>query len=228
MRRCPLCHHDQAKLSFQDKKRSFYLCPECRLLFADSNSYLLPDAEKQRYGRARQAGKQKQLARFIHPLLEQLQSLQPAPLFGLNFGRVLSEEGLQQLNDAGHHLQQFDPFFAADHQLLHDQYDFICCFRVFEHFRTPAKEWDLIQKLIKPNGWLAISTPLLTSLETFPKWHYKNNPTHVSFYQQQTFAYLASLGQFKLIFAAQDFILMQKTSGSAITRDLNAEPPLVD
>ncbi len=118
--------------------------------------------------------------------------------------------------------------FAADHQLLHHQYDFICCFRVFEHFRTPAKEWSLIETLLKPGGWLAISTPLLTSLTAFAKWHYKNNPTHVSFYQQQTFAYLASQGKFKLIFAAQDFILMQKTSGSAITRDLDAEPPLVD
>lgn len=101
-------------------------------------------------------------------------------------------------------------FFAADHQLLHHQYDFICCFRVFEHFRTPAKEWSLIETLLKPGGWLAISTPLLTSLTAFAKWHYKNNPTHVSFYQQQTFAYLASQGKFKLIFAAQDFILMQK------------------
>jgi hypothetical protein len=117
-------------------------------------------------------------------------------------------------------VNQYDPFFAADHQVLQNRYDFICSYKVFEHFRYPHKEWQLISSLVKPNGWLAISTPLLTDLGHFSKWHYKNNPTHVSFYQQQTFEYLADNSDFKLLFASQTLILMQKASGSDIKRNL--------
>lgn len=96
--------------------------------------------------------------------------------------------------------------------MLKQEYDFICCYRVFEHFQYPIKEWTLLSRLLHPGGWLAISTPLLTELDGFAKWHYKNNLTHVSFYQRQTFEYLANNSDFELLFAAKDLVLMQKTS----------------
>ncbi|MGL4614780.1 MAG: methyltransferase domain-containing protein [Shewanella sp.] len=212
MRRCPLCHNHQTFLLLQDKKRSFYACRLCGLTFADANSHLPPAAEKQRYGRARIASKQRQLSQFILPLLEQLQYQQPGQLLGLNFGRIVDAECLRVVNAAGHQLNQYDPFLAPDHEALKLQYDFICCYRVFEHFQYPSKEWNLFAHLLRPGGWLAISTPLLIDLDGFAKWHYKNNLTHVSFYQRQTFEYLAKNSSFALLFAAKDLVLMQKTS----------------
>ncbi|QUN05877.1 methyltransferase domain-containing protein [Shewanella yunxiaonensis] len=212
MQHCPLCRHDNIIPVFEDRRRHFFLCQTCALVFANPSSYLLPNAEKQRYGRSRHESKQKQLAHFIETLLLQLQSLQSNSLEGLNFGRVLAPQLLQPLALAGHRLHQYDPFFAPEHQLLHQQYDFISCYRVFEHFHLPVKEWQIIVQALKPGGWLAISTPLLQSVAVFSKWHYKNNPTHVSFYQPQTFAYLAKHSCLQLIFAQGDFVLMQKAS----------------
>lgn len=212
MRKCPLCQNLQAKFFHQDKKRAFYLCNTCHLVFADAGTHLPPAAEKQRYGRTKISEKQKQLSQFIFPVLEQLEKHQTESLIGLNFGRVLNETDLQLIADAGHIFNQYDPFLAPDHSALKKTYDFVVSYRVFEHFQNPAKEWSLLTHLIKNRGWLAISTPLLTDLTGFSKWHHKNNLTHVSFYQKSTFEYLAANSEFALLFAAKDLILMQKTS----------------
>ncbi|NKF52065.1 class I SAM-dependent methyltransferase [Shewanella sp. WXL01] len=216
---CPLCSH-QADFFIQDKKRAFYLCLHCGLVFAAPSSHLLPNVERQRYGRANKAAKQKQLSQFVFPLLAQITQQQPQThLTGLNFGRVLDENSIDEINAAGHTLNQYDPFFAANPEVLKQDYDFVCCYRVFEHFRSPQKEWRLLSQLVRPGGWLAISTPLLSNLNQFAKWHYKTNPTHVSFYQQATFEYMAAVSGFDLLFASKDFILMQKPSESDIKRN---------
>ncbi|MGL5047821.1 MAG: class I SAM-dependent methyltransferase [Shewanella sp.] len=212
MPRCPLCHNSQIRLLHQDKKRRFYVCMACELTFADAHSHLPPAAEKQRYGRSRIALKQKQLSQFILPLLTQLEQQQAGSLLGLNFGRILDDESLATIENAGHKLNQYDPFFAPNHDVLKQTYDFICCYRVFEHFQYPIKEWTLLSQRLHPGGWLAISTPLLTELDGFAKWHYKNNLTHVSFYRRQTFEYLANNSDIQLLFAVKDLVLMQKTS----------------
>ena len=206
---CPLCNH-QVRFFIQDKKRAFYTCSRCGLVIADPKSHLMPNVEKQRYGRAPKSAKQRQLSKFIMPLLAQINQQQIGPLSGLNFGRLLDPQCMQMIKDSGNNVNQYDPFFAADHSVLQKNYDFVCCYKVFEHFRNPNKEWQLLSRLVKPGGWLAISTPLLTDLSHFDKWHYKNNPTHVSFYQQQTFEYLAENSEFTLLFASQALILMQK------------------
>ncbi|GGQ05474.1 methyltransferase [Shewanella litoralis] len=178
----------------------------------------MPNLERQRYGRAQRSSKQKQLSQFVLPLLQQISQQQAGRLTGLNFGRILDAKSQQTIVEAGHQVNQYDPFFAADQSVLSQHYDFVCCYRVFEHFRHPYREWNLLNQLIKPNGWLAISTPLMTDKALFAKWHYKNNPTHVSFYQQATFEYLASNSDFELLFASKDLVLMQKSSKPDIKR----------
>jgi SAM-dependent methyltransferase len=219
MTRCLICNQ-QAPFFQQDKRRAYYCCEHCGLVFAEPKSHLMLTAERQRYGRAQKASKQRQLSQFVMQLLTQLGELTGEHLQGLNFGRVLDSNSLDKIHAAGHTLNQYDPFFAANLSALQTQYDFVCSYRVFEHFKQPLQEWALLSRLVKPNGWLAISTPLLKDLNLFTKWHYKNNPTHVSFYQHKTFEYLANQGGFTLLFAAQELVLMQKASGSDIKPNL--------
>lgn len=216
MRRCPLCHSDETARFYTDKKRCLYHCQRCQLVFADANSHLPPSAERQKYRLA--SSKHKALARFMMDLITQCEDGN-TPLLGLNFGRTLDTDILQKITVKGHQLNQYDPSVAPWSSRLKQEYDFICCYRVFEHFRFPYKEWALLCELIKPGGWIAISTPLLSELSAFEKWHHKNNLTHVSFYQRQTFEFLANKVGFKLLFAANDLILVQKPSESDITRD---------
>ncbi|GIU42928.1 methyltransferase domain-containing protein [Shewanella colwelliana] len=217
MRRCPLCSNDNCVPFYQDRKRAIYRCKACELLFADANSHLPPAAELNKYQTA--ANKHKALQQFVMSLLEQCAQQTTQPLLGLNFGRTLETSVVNTISQRGHQLYQYDPFFAPDHSLLKQQYDFIACYKVFEHFRFPNKEWNLLCSILKPGGWIAINTQLLVQLNGFAKWHHKNNLTHVSFYQQATFQFLAQQADFKLLFASNDLILVQKPSKSDITRD---------
>ncbi|ABV34706.1 conserved hypothetical protein [Shewanella sediminis HAW-EB3] len=218
MRRCPLCHNQHSSVFHQDRKRNMYLCDRCQLVFSDANSHLPPPVEKRRY-QQQVAKNQKPLKQFLMSLILQCEQQSTDPLIGLNFGRVAEPDTVLSVESHRHTLYQYDPYFAANHDLLKRQYDFICCYRVFEHFRFPFKEWSLLGKLLKPGAWLAISTKLLTELSAFDRWHHKNNLTHVSFYQHSTFEFLAQQAGFKLLFAANDLILVQKPSGSDIKRD---------
>ncbi|MCL1056377.1 class I SAM-dependent methyltransferase [Shewanella gelidimarina] len=215
MRRCPLCLSSNSQLFYENKKRCLYRCHQCELVFADANSHLPPNAELQKYRLAN--NKHKLLSQFLFDLVSQCETSGQS-LLGLNFGRTLDPKSLQRVTEHGHIINQYDPSLAPWNRQLKQQYDFICCYRVFEHFRFPYKEWRLLCELVKPGGWIAINTPLLTDLDGFDKWHHKNNITHVSFYQQQSFKYLANNAGFKLLFAANDLILVQKPSGSGITR----------
>ncbi|WP_076413141.1 methyltransferase domain-containing protein [Shewanella sp. UCD-KL12] len=218
MLRCPLCHNEHTSLFYQDKKRSLFTCPQCQLIFSDAHSHLLPHVEKRRYQQNSEKY-QKPLAQFLQSLIQECAQQNAQPLTGLNFGRIAKPDTLEAISIYGHKLSQYDPFFAPDHSLLKQEYDFISCYRVFEHFRFPSREWSLLCKLLKPGAWLAINTKILTEPENFTKWHHKNNPTHVSFYQRPTFEFLAQQAGFKLLFASNDLILVQKPSGSDIKRD---------
>ena len=222
MRRCPLCQNSNIAFFYQDKKRAFFRCLSCQLVFSDSSSHLPPSSQQQRFGGSHHSKKQKQLSDFIFPLLKQLQSLSNDKLIGLTYGRVMDSQSLKSIEEAGHQLFQFDPFLAPNHGLFKKQYDFICCYQVFEHFRNPRQEWRLLQRMLKHGALLAINIQLLKKIELFAKWHHKNNLAHVCFYQAETFKYLAEKSGFTLLFATNDLILMQKPSKS----DINANRKL--
>ena len=53
-------------------------------------------------------------------------------------------------------------------------------------------------------------TKLTDQVTDFANWHYKNDPTHVSFFSSKTFAYLAGRDGFLLEIIGPDVILLQK------------------
>lgn len=221
MHHCPLCKNKNVEFFYQDKKRAFFKCNQCQLIFSNVFTHR-PPVSLQKLGSEKNAAKkQTLLTRFILSLLSQLESLSDDKLIGLNYGRVLDDSNLGLINSAGHHLSQFDPIYAPNHQLLKHDYDFICCYQVFEHFKNPNQEWHLLQRMLKPGALLAINIQLLKQAELFAKWHHKNNLNNVCFYQAKTFNHLAQKSDFTLLFATNDLILMQKPSGSVIKPDQN-------
>jgi len=60
-----------------------------------------------------------------------------------------------------------------------------------EHFSRPCEEWRLFLKLVRKGGWIGIMTERVEAEVVFPAWHYKMDPTHVSFYSRNTFQWLA-------------------------------------
>ncbi|WP_434357531.1 class I SAM-dependent methyltransferase [Parasalinivibrio latis] len=214
MSNCPLCHGANLSPYHSDRKRSYLQCGNCRLVIADPASRLTPEQEKAVYDQHENCpddpGYQTFLSRLAAPLVEKLRQENLAGVSGLDFGCGPGPALCQMLTQAGFPTVGYDPYYAPNTQLLDTQYDFVTCTEAIEHFYTPAKEWQLLMSLVKPGGWLAIMTKLVRSPEAFAGWHYKNDPTHVSFFSRETFGFLAERDGLQLEFAADDVMLLKK------------------
>jgi 2-polyprenyl-3-methyl-5-hydroxy-6-metoxy-1,4-benzoquinol methylase len=208
---CPLCFATSCALFHQDKQRQYWRCTQCELVFADRGSVLSAAAEHAQYqlhnNDIHDSGYRRFLQRLATPLLA---ALGRSGLQGLDFGCGPGPLLAQMLTEAGQQMAVWDPFFAPDRTVLERQYDFISCSEAIEHFVNPAQEWALWQQLLKPDGILAIMTKRYTTAEAFVNWHYKLDPTHVSFFHLNTFHYLARRDGYHLQVAANDVVLLQR------------------
>ena len=152
-------------------------------------------------------GYRKFLSRLSVPLLS---SLTPEQNTGLDFGCGPGPLLAKMLSEAGKQMQVWDPFYAPEPKALQQKYHFVSCTEAIEHFINPAKEWSLWLDLLLPEAVLALMTKRYTDQSSFTNWHYKNDPTHVSFFSSKTFAYLAERDGFLLEIIGPDVILLQK------------------
>ena len=58
----------------------------------------------------------------------------------------------------GFKVSLYDPFFYPSKDVLTNQYDFITCTETVEHFHDPYKEFNILDDLLKPGGWLGVMT----------------------------------------------------------------------
>jgi hypothetical protein len=58
-------------------------------------------------------------------------------------------------------------------------------------------------------------TKLAPDKNAFSCWHYKNDPTHVCFFSQPTFQWLAIQWDADIIFAEKDVVLFHKNTASS-------------
>ncbi len=210
---CPLCQHAATMPYHADRLRQYWHCPVCQLVFAGRQSLLGSDAElaiyQQHQNDPNDAGYRQFLSKLAAPLLQRLGS---QALQGLDFGAGPGPTLYLLLEQGGHQVKNYDPYFAPDATLLQRQYDFICSTEAIEHFYQPAAEWQLWLELLKPTGWLGLMTRLRPDkVEDFARWHYKNDPTHVSFFHASTFQWLAKRDGFQLEIIWPDVVILQKS-----------------
>jgi SAM-dependent methyltransferase len=109
------------------------------------------------------------------------------PELGIQYGMVLVWD---------EKIKQYDPFFHKYPELLNEKYDYIASCEVVEHFHYPDKEFELLKKLLLPNGMLFCMTDIYNPTIDFANWYYKNDPTHVFIYQKETFEWIKTTFNF--------------------------------
>lgn len=211
MEPCPLCLHPDSSLFSQDSQRQYRQCQQCALVFVPRAQLLTAEQEQQHYqlhnNDVSDAGYRQFLNRLAGPLLA---ALPAGPLQGLDFGCGPGPLLAQMLQEAGHQMQLWDPFFANNPEVLTRRYDFISCSEAIEHFVNPAQEWQCWLKLLQPGGVLAIMTSHYPAVSQFANWHYKRDPTHIRFFHPDTFNFLARRDQLSLSFPAKDVVILRK------------------
>lgn len=207
---CPMCRNPNTYLYHNDSVREYRYCDVCDIVFVPTRYHLNPTDEKAEYDKHKNSpsdnGYRQFLSRLALPLLADIIPGSTGLDYGCGPGPTLSV----MLQEKGHSVALYDKFYAADTDVLQKTYDFVTATEVIEHLSSPYTTLEEIWCLLKPGGVFAAMTKLVIDKESFAKWHYKNDPSHISFYSRRTLYWLAERWQAKLTFVADDAFLMHK------------------
>jgi SAM-dependent methyltransferase len=188
---CPLCGSRRINHLADLHGRIYWRCRVCYLAFMDPQFHPTPAAERAEYLLHENSPDDPGYRQFLARLTDHLTPRLPAGARGLDYGCGPGPALAPMLREQGFAMQQYDPHFARDPALLARTYDFITCTETAEHFFHPRCEFDRLDRLLRPGGWLGVMTEIMLCDERFRTWWYPSDPTHVCFYRQATLAWIA-------------------------------------
>ena len=190
--------------------RDYWRCGACEARYLDTRQLPGPEEERAHYllheNDPADPGYRNFLSRFAEPLVEKLDT----GMSGLDYGCGPGPALAAMLSEAGHHMALYDPFFHSNPEPLAQIYDFITCTETAEHFHHAADEFDRLDAMLRPGGWLGVMTCFQTDDALFANWHYRKDPTHVVFYREATFKKIAAKRGWSCEVPAKDVVLMRK------------------
>jgi len=207
---CRVCGAEKSFFFVSADGTDYYRCPSCLATFAGGEFLLGPEEERSRYACHKNDPSDQEYRRFLSKLADPLLDRLGTPKEGLDFGCGTGPALAQMLEDVGHHISLFDPFFCPDGAALERQYDFVTCTEVFEHFHNPARELKLLDRLLRPGGLLAVMTCFQTDDAKFKEWHYRRDPTHVVFYKEETMRHVAEIFGWGIEMPVKDVVFFTK------------------
>lgn len=189
MAQCPLCLHQGTEF-YRYKSRLFHQCEYCHGIFMDRALWPDTETEKARYLEHNNDVADPRYQQFVSPITDAVSRDFTRDHTGLDFGAGHAPIVTHVLTAKGYQLTAYDPLFFADSSLLQGHYDFIASCEVIEHFHQPRREFTLLKNMLKPGGRLYCMTECYDESIDFHQWQYKNDPTHVFIYHQDSLAYI--------------------------------------
>lgn len=190
---CPLCKTK----GIYFYKKSFFICKTCFGIFKDKNLYLTNDEEFKRYKLHNNNVDDLNYQNFLSPITTYVLNNFETNKLGLDFGSGKESAISHVLKNKSFKINTYDPFFNDDKNVLKQKYDFIICSEVIEHFYNVEFEFKKLSLMLNTNGQLICMTLLYEPNINFKKWYYKEDPTHVFFYQNQTIEYISKTFNFR-------------------------------
>lgn len=207
---CPLCASTDTGHFHRDGRRDYHRCRRCALVFVPPEQRLGPEEERAVYDQHENSPHDLGYRRFLSRLFAPLHERLPPGARGLDFGSGPGPTLSVMFEEAGHPMAIYDPVYASDRSVLAGTYDFITASEVVEHLFEPGRELARLVALLPPGGWLGLMTKRVTDHYAFTRWHYIQDPTHVAFFSEATFMWLASHLDMHVEFPAPDVALLQK------------------
>ena len=207
---CPVCDSGTLQTFRTVMEKRYLRCGQCLATVMAPECRLTADEERAVYALHNNdtgdAGYRRFLSKLSEPLLAKLADGATGLDFGCGPGPALAD----MMREAGFDMALYDPFFHPAGSALEQQYDFITCTEVVEHLYRPAEVFRQLDSLLRPEGWLGIMTCFQTDDDRFDQWHYRRDPTHVVFYREQTFAWLAGRYGWQYEVPRKDVVLIRK------------------
>jgi hypothetical protein len=207
---CPLCGSERISLFGSVCSRRYYECGVCELVHLEPGLRLSPDRERAIYESHENHPGDAAYRAFLDRLAGPLTSKLSPGARGLDYGCGPGPTLSVMLQERGFETAVYDPFFAPDAGPLRQRYDFVACTEVAEHFFSPGAQFERLDALLRPGGWLGVMTAMRSRDQAFESWHYPRDPTHVSFYGHSTMRWLAARFGWAAEFPHPNVTLFQK------------------
>lgn len=212
--RCPLCASENLTSYHTDKRREYFCCEVCQLVFVPPVYHLNEQQEKAEYDKHDNSQLDKGYARFLNravtPLAQRLTTLFGDDLrhlngldFGCGEGAFLSHLAFKQ----GLKMDNYDLYYHPNHELLNRQYDFITLTEVIEHIASPRDCIAQLNAMLSDKAVLLMMTKRVLSQERFANWHYKQDPTHICFYSEATLHWIAQQYSWAIELVSDDIVV---------------------
>lgn len=206
---CTLCGEESRELFFIDKKREFFLCTRCGLVFVPEKYYLSEKEEKDRYDLHENTPDNSGYMEFLKNFADIALDHATPPGRGLDFGSGPVPVLADLLRTRGFDMSVYDPFYSPGHRVFDDKYHLITMMEVMEHLMDPMKEIRRLRGCLEPGGVIAVRTETVPeNREKFRPWSYKNDLTHICFFSPRVFRWMAGEIGFRLLFPAPHVVLM--------------------
>ncbi len=193
----------------------YWRCATCEATALDPAHRPTPEAERAHYLTHRNDSADPCYRTFVGRLVEPLLDRLRTPAEVLDFGCGPASAAAAMMQEAGHRVSLYDPFFAPDPAPLAGTYDAIVCTEAAEHFHDPAGEFERLAQLLRPGGILAVMTLFQTDDARFAHWRYRADPTHVVFYRETTLRLVAGRLGLACEILTQDVAFMRKAANRA-------------
>lgn len=192
--------------------RDYWRCEICMATFLDPAQRPTPDEERAHYHHHQNDPDDPGYRAFLSKLTEPLLAKLKPDMTGLDYGCGPGPALAAMLTEAGLEMALYDPVFRDDTTVLQRRYDVITLSEVAEHFFDPAAEFERLDHMLKPGGWLGVMTCFQTDDDRFARWHYRRDPTHVVFYRPATLQVVAEQRGWRCEIPRKDVALMQTPS----------------
>ncbi|MCF7791825.1 MAG: class I SAM-dependent methyltransferase [Victivallales bacterium] len=208
--RCRLCNSVKTVPFYTDHNRSYSKCVNCGLIFALPDSHLSPDEEKKRYDLHTNSPEDQNYRNFLNRIYCPLINYIPENAMGLDFGSGPGPTLSLMFEENGYTMDIFDPFYANNDLVFQKKYNFITLTEVIEHLHNPIFEINRLWKCLNTGGVMGIMTKFAPEGKRFYNWHYIRDLTHVCFYSEKTFNWLAGKLNANVIYPSKDIVLFIK------------------
>lgn len=196
---CRLCFGSDLK---QIKTENiYYYCNRCGLIFLDDKEVLSVKEEIKRYQMHENTHENKGYVSMFESFIENTitpyqKEIKTVLDFGCGPGPVLADLLLKE----GYTVDIYDPYFYPEESFKNKTYDLITSTEVFEHLLDPNKELRLLVDHLNEGGYLAIMTSFHPGKEKFVDWFYIWDETHITFYNINTFKWIADKYSLNLVY----------------------------
>lgn len=210
MDNCLICSSDTYVLDDKQFNIIYHRCKSCDFIYMDRESVVSFKEERKVYelhnNSIEDEGYVAMFNRFINSFVEDVDGKEL-----LEYGSGPEPVFSELMKRRGFNVTMYDLHYYNDDSYLNNKYDVITSTEVFEHFLDPMKELEKLIPLLNAGGVLAIMTQFPKGDEHFLDWWYRRDETHISFFTEKSFSYIANHFNLEIIFTNhKDYMILKK------------------